>query len=580
MSTHMMRRITPARLGLPLLALLAGSVGEAAAETYPGFMPMVTDSAAAFPMPTVPQPEYAHGILEPTFGTVLTRITGDAGDPLGALATTWGTIARHTYSKVQPWNANQTLISIDNHGTGYSPILLDGSTYQPVLGPCANYDHWDSRWHPKLIHSREQINVNEAGTELMWFDVVNCVKTRSWTLPIVSDYGIGSGEGNVSNSGRYVAIYNQQQMVVVDMDPPPNVAPPYPYKRIGPVFTFAACSLDVAQPNLCHISNVSISPSGKYIDVKYGRAGVADTSTAECVGLCDPHRIFEVDTSLTIRPHNMADASLRCGPFVARPNGWIFPLKHADMTFDVDDNNEDVIIGGRSCPGSTIGHVVKVRLSDGLVTPLTNPANEPSYSHGSARNLLRPGWFYVTYSRDPKFQGNRFWGEVVALRTDGSGEVQRFGHYHSTASFYEAEAQGVPAPDGRRVIFGSDWADHASWPGTPPPGARDFVFDARENARLDAPGPVEPRGLRLSLLGSNPSRGGLRVRFAIPAPRPTALELYDLAGRRLYVADAGTMGVGEHVIDLDPIGRLDAGVYFVTLTDGHERKTLRAVVLH
>ena len=572
----MMRRLIFAR-AIPLLALLAVATRGAAAETYPGFLPMITDSVAAFPIPVVSQPEYGHGILEPTFGTVLTRITGDAGDPVGGLGTSWGAFARHTYSKVQPWISNATLISIDNHGTGYSPILLDGQTYQPVFGPCANYDHWDSRWHPKFVHSREQINVNEAGTELAWFDVVNCVKTRSWTLPIVSDYGIGSGEGNVSNSGRFVAIANQQQMVVVDMDPPPNVAPPYPYRRVGPVYTFPACSLDVAQPNVGRISYVSISPSGKYIDVKYGRVGGADTS--ECISLCDPHRIFEVDTSLVIRPHNMADASLRCGPFVARPNGWIFPLKHADMTFDVDDDNEDIVIGGRSCPGSTIGHVVKVRLRDGQVTALTNPVNEPSYSHGSARNLLRPGWFYVTYSRDPKFQGSRFWGEVVALRTDGSGQVQRFGHYHSTASFYEAEAQGVPSPDGRRVMFGSDWADHASWPGAPAPGARAFVFDAREDARLDAP-PERPRGLRLSLLGSNPTRGGLQVRFTIPAPRPAALELYDLAGRRLYVADAGTLGVGEHVIDLDPVGRLEAGIYFVTLTDGHERKSLRAVVLH
>ena len=41
-------------------------------------------------------------------------------------------------------------------------------------------------------------------------------------------------------------------------------------------------------------------------------------------------RVFEVDTGLTIRVHNMASSSLRCGSFATRPNGWIFPLKHAD----------------------------------------------------------------------------------------------------------------------------------------------------------------------------------------------------------------------------------------------------------
>ena len=558
-----------------LLALLAGIAREGVAEVYPGFMPMVTDSAAVYPIPTVPQPGYGYRVLDPTFGTVVTRIVDDSGLPLGSLSASWGSIARHRYSTVQPWNSSMTLLSLDNRGTGYSPVLLDGSTYQPVQGPCPNYDHWDSRWHPKVVHSREQINVNPAGTELMWFDVVNCVKTRSWPLPIVSDYGIGSGDGNVSNSGRFAVIANQQQMVVVDMDPLSAVAPPYPYRRIGPVYTFAACSLDVAQPGVGHIAHVSMSSSGRYIDVKYGR----ETESTVCDTLCDMHRIFEVDTALVIRPHNMADSSLRCGSFAARPNGWIYPLKHADLTFDIDDANEDVIIGGRSCPGSTLGRVVKVRLRDGKVTALTNPVNEASYSHGSARNMRRPGWFYVTYSRDPKFAGARFYGEVVAVRTDGSGQVQRFGHYHSTASFYEAEAQAVPSPDGRRVIFGSDWADHASWFGSPPGGARAFVFDASEEAILGAPSPERPRRLELALLSPNPSPGGLRARFAIPEPRPAALELYDLAGRRLCVVDAGTFGVGEHVVELDPDRRLEPGIYFVTLTDGRERRSVRAVVL-
>src|SRR5215831_9016964 len=450
-----------------LLALFAISAdGATAATTYPGFLPMITDSAAVFPMPVLAQPLYALGMIEPTFGTRLTRVSNDPGLPIGVLGSMWGTISRPEYSKIQPWNSTQTLLAIDNSGSGLDPVYVDGQSYQPVRGPCPSYDRWDARWHPKLVHSREEINVNKAGTELMWFDVQNCVKTRSWPLPIVSDYGIGSGEGNVSNSGRFVAIANQHQMVVVDMDPPPSIAPPYPHLRIGPVYTFAACSLDVARPDSGFIGNVSVSPSGKYIDVKY--AGLALAGLPICDTLCDMHRIFDVDSGLVIRPHNMADNSARCGSFAARPNGWIFPLKHSDMTTDPDDNNEEVIIGGRACPGSNLGHVVKVRLSDGQVTSLTNPVNEPAYSHGSARSLLRPGWFYVTYSRDPIYQNFRFYGEVVAVRTDGSGQVQRFGHYHSTASTFDAEAHAVPSPDGTRVMFGSDWADHAS--GTPPPG--------------------------------------------------------------------------------------------------------------
>ena len=567
------------RANAALAAVFALTLGPLAANptraaVYPGFLPMVSDSFAVVPVPITPQPGYLDRIFDPTFGTLLTRVAGDAGDAASPLPGTWGSVARHVYSKQQPWNSTGTLLDLANNSPGLSSVFLDGNTYQPVLGPCPNYDHWDARWHPKLVHSREQINVNREGTELMWFDVSNCVKTRTWALPIVADYGIGSGEGNVSNSGRFVVIANQQQMVVVDMDPQLPNAPAYPYRRIGPVYTFEACSLDVERPALGTVQNVSISPSGRYIDVKYG--GLALLGASGCDSLCDAHRIFEVDTSLAIRPHVMADEAARCGSFAARPNGWIFPLKHADMTLDPDDHGEDVIIGGRACQGSTLGHVVKVRLRDGLVTSLTDPRNEPAYSHGSARNTLRPGWFYVTYSRDPAYQGYRFFGEVVAVRTDGSGSVQRFAHYHSTASTYPAEAHAVPSPDGRRVVFASDWSDHAP---ALLAGARAFVVDARDGALLDAPAPPPGRALALVSLSPNPSRGGLSVAFVLPQHRPAALELFDVAGRRLLLREVGVLGAGEHRMDLDQDRRLDPGVYFVTLTDGRESRTTRAVVL-
>jgi hypothetical protein len=312
----------------------------------------------------------------------------------------------------------------------------------------------------------------------MWFDVTTCTKTRSWTLPFAANYGIGSGEGNVSANGRYVVISDDSRMVVVDMDPQAPLAP-YPNRRIGPAYTFPACSVSVAQPTLCPIGNISISPSGKYIDVKYAAVGSA------CDTLCDMHRIFEVDANLAIQPHRMAGSSLRCGSFAARPNGWILPLKHADMALDPFDNNEDVIIGGRACPGSNLGHVVKVRLRDGAVTSLTNPANETGYMHGSARASGRPGWFYVTYDRDPSYAGRRFYEEIVAVKMDGSGSVERFAHYRSTASDYRSQAHGVPSPDGRRMLFASDWAEFCGAGCGSTAIDQCFVIDARASAVAD-----------------------------------------------------------------------------------------------
>ena len=448
---HRTRRATAAAFTAVCLAVL----GLACAAAAPSSSTPFRNRELVVPIPVVARPPYLRPTADSAFRTRLTRVSGDAGSPATPVATVWGTDARQQYSRVQPWNATGTLLSIENRkgGATRSPLLLDGTSYRPLSTPCDSFDNWDYRWHPDPAHANEQIAVNKAGSELMWFDVVRCVKTRSWTLPFKADYGIGSGEGNVSSDGRYVVIADRERMVVVDMDPRSPGAPAYPFRRIGPVYTFPPCSLRTGDPTFCPPGNISISPSGRYIDVKYGSGGVP------CDTLCDLHRIYEVDSALVIRPHVMAGASLRCGSFAHRPNGWVFPLKHADLAVDPYDGNEDVLVGGRACPGSTLGRVVKVRLRDGHVTELTDGRNEASFSHASARNTSRPGWVYVTYATGlPQF-GRRFAGEIVAVKLDGSGEVERFGHYHSTGKPYRAEAHAVPSPDGRRVLFASDWAD-------------------------------------------------------------------------------------------------------------------------
>jgi hypothetical protein len=127
------------------------------------------------------------------------------------------------------------------------------------------------------------INVNGSGNELSWYDVVDCVKTRSWPLPITSNTGVGSGEGNPSNDGRFVAIASATEMVIVDMDPQPPFAP-WPSRRIGPPRTIADCGLSG-----CTIDWVSVSASGRYAVVNYNG---------------DYPRVFDIDpATLALAPH-------------------------------------------------------------------------------------------------------------------------------------------------------------------------------------------------------------------------------------------------------------------------------------
>ncbi len=67
--------------------------------------------------------------------------------------------------------------------------------------------------------------------------------------------------------------------------------------------------------------------------------------------------------------------------------------------------------------------------------------------HISCQNFNRPGWCYVSSSQEG-------YNEVFALKLDGSETVNRFVQARSTSGPYA----GV-SPDGKRVVFVSNWAD-------------------------------------------------------------------------------------------------------------------------
>ncbi|OLB55005.1 MAG: hypothetical protein AUI13_10755, partial [Gemmatimonadetes bacterium 13_2_20CM_2_69_23] len=352
--------------------------------------------------------------------------------------------ARHHYSNDQPWSADGTLLTLQNTGSPHS-VYLDGETYQPVRGPCPNDDAYDDRWHPSYAHAHERIAVNRTGT-LSWFDVVTCTQTRRWTLPFPV-IGIG---GTPSDDGRFIALSNGKRFTVVDMDPQPPFAP-YPNRRIGPpVDLISDCGLPGCAENW-----VSVSASGKYVVVNYHG---------------DHLRVYDVDPgTLAATPRPMPTVYPNCSGTAV--NGFIYDLGHQDMVLNPFDNNEDVIVGQEHCgnrgkmvAGVLVGGVVMVRLRDGKVTALTNPTNEAYPYHISTRNSDRPGWAYVSYWPAP---GRRFNDEIVAVKLDGSGAVERYAHTRTeTSACYRCEAHAVPARDGKRVLWASNWMAHGAGTGS------------------------------------------------------------------------------------------------------------------
>jgi hypothetical protein len=94
-----------------------------------------------------------------------------------------------------------------------------------------------------------------------------------------------------------------------------------------------------------------------------------------------------------------------------------------------------------------------------------------------------------------------------------------------------------------------------------------------------SPGPVAGPRIVLSGARPNPSFAGLSAAFSLPDGAAARLEVTDLAGRRIAARDVGSLGAGEHLVNLTEGRKLAPGVYLLRLTRGSESVTARAVVI-
>ncbi len=131
-------RIAAALIGcaaVGLAAVLITSMDPAAR-----FVDMTTAKAVA--TPAMDKPGYLSAATDPAFGTRFTRIT-DPGRELFRGVSCDRAYCTHRYSSSQAWNADQSLLLIDNGCSGY--CFLDGHTYKPAFFRAGSDE---CEWHP------------------------------------------------------------------------------------------------------------------------------------------------------------------------------------------------------------------------------------------------------------------------------------------------------------------------------------------------------------------------------------------------------------------------------------------------
>lgn len=415
------------------------------------------------------KPGYLTRILDTTYQTYYRRVTADSTDPTsdsevvtldsGQNIGKWGNRSRHVYSKIQAWNADQTLIYITNTDCPYQSMLcagpglfLDGNgwgdTYKVKFSatrPLAHSNNGDGeeRWHPTnpdlRIYTGRNLDANNANGVLVvgsW-NVRTGAETVFREFPEYTRIQMGPWEGNLSNDGSWVAIVGtksngQKAVFAYNMNSNTKM----------PEIDISTITLDWA----------SISPLGNYIVVN----GCWD-SYANCMSGSSAY----IDRSWVLSKSGGTITGSNPTAIVGWWNEYARP-SHYDLA--VDDNGHEVAVGvsrwstAMGAPSGEEGKVIKRRLSNGQVTRLTFSGYA---SHTSTRNINRPGWAYVSYG----YGSGPFKDEVIAVRLNGSGQVERWMQFYDpgeveslsdTENFW-AQPHASPSPSGNRVIWASKW---------------------------------------------------------------------------------------------------------------------------
>lgn len=344
-------------------------------------------------------------------------LTEKPGTRLGKTVAKWTDSARHAYSKIQPWNCDQSLLVLINRGASRELTFIESPQPDDLTGrhdPGATgtvafaraVPGTEARWLPD--DARRMLYVADDTVGLWQVDTDETEPL--YRFDDLHGLQIGPWEGNLSNDGRRVVLSGKRR---------PDDA------SVSVLFDRQAGKelARLVHPAERSVDWISVSASGRFI-VLNGQVEA---------GGQDQTQVFDEDFEPVGEP-------------------WLSYGRPSHYDLAVDDNGDDVAIGvSKSAPDD--GLVIKRRLRDGKVTVLTDAGYA---SHTSARNTALPGWAFVTYQgKLPDYPP--YANEVVAVRTDGSGEVARLASFPDAGDDYWAQPQAVSSPDGSLVLWAQTW---------------------------------------------------------------------------------------------------------------------------
>ncbi len=378
-------------------------------------MPAAATGRSRIETGALPTFKTGESVRDPVFGHRLRRVSAakGAGSP-------WLDNTRHIYSKVAAFDASGDWLLLRSFGKSGTEreqqsnlLLLDTRDWRPArqqVPPCSDWRWWNQRSGEALV----------VVDDLFKYYSVRSGKTTSLDeinslVDGYADFRL-MGESNLSDDDGSLVVLarkrdaDRQQLLWIDLKTP---------RIVG--------KLSADYPRL---DFATVSPSGRFMVVN-----------GELLpGEADRSQVF--------------DSSGKPLGKMWSPYG--FP-SHYDLT--IDRHGDEVAVGVAKTTdeelggGIRAGSLVSRRLVDGKVRLLL----EGGYAvHTSCRNLALPGWCFVSYmGRHAEYPP--FGDELVAVRTDGSGDFVRICQFRHTDGGYWAQPQACPNRQGTRAVFASNW---------------------------------------------------------------------------------------------------------------------------
>lgn len=321
----------------------------------------------------------------------------------------WDWYPIHDYSKIQPWNADASIYrfaaaAIYNANTHQMIRELPGSQ----IYPC----YW-SNTNPDLLYS-----FRESGYVRTYSVSTNTVTDMNTDIQGYDIVKLGPGEGNIDKNDKYVALIGKSgtdmDVIVFDLQ----------LNQIIHTETFAGAwgnSNDVPD----YVDWVSVSQSGDYVGIMWNH------NTTSQANPFNNH--YGVELYNTTNMQYLRRIAIYGN--------------HGD--FGYAQNGDEVFVQFWGPTGTLNMYYLN---GNGRVILSTND-DFAGEGHVSCRNINRPGYAYVSQDEE-----NRS-GQIIAIKLDNSGLVEHFGHHFGTASSYLKSPMPVPAPNGDKVMFKSDFGD-------------------------------------------------------------------------------------------------------------------------